>query len=157
MSTEINTSQVRDNLDAVPEIFKRHIGTWKGEYIKVSVRGRFQKSFLGTFSIAIAGSKYRQVNVYEYEDGSRTTLNFEGEFEGGILRLASSSYYDFSAIAWDAGQETIGFRVTKTEDGVVITFMETITLLDPSHRVRSTQAYRDGVFDGISFIEEVRV
>jgi hypothetical protein len=57
--------------------------------------------------------------------------------------MTSSSYADFSAIAWEAG--------------AVITFMETMTLLASDRRVRSTHALKDGRFDGISFIEEIRV
>ena len=44
----------------------------------------------------------------------------------------------------------------QTQDDALITFMETMTLLDDTHRVRSTQAFKDGVFDGIRFIEEIR-
>ncbi|NJO39683.1 MAG: hypothetical protein HC865_03065 [Cyanobacteria bacterium RU_5_0] len=141
----------------MPEIFKRHIGTWQGEYIKTDSRGHFLRSFLGTFTVLIEGTTYRQVNHYEYPDGTRLQLNFVGEFEDGILKMSSTSYSDFSAIAWDAGQDTIGFRVRKTQDGALIVFIETITLLDPDHRVRSTQSFKDGIFDGISFIEEVRL
>ncbi|MEL7034551.1 MAG: DUF3598 family protein [Cyanobacteria bacterium J06592_8] len=145
------------NQQIVPEIFKRHIGTWKGEYIKTNPKGHFRSSFLGTFTFAIEGTTYRQVNDYEFPDGKRLTLNFEGEFKDGILIMSSSSYSDFHAIAWDAGQDTIGFRATKTQDGGLITFVETVNLLTPNHRVRSTQAFKDGVFDGISFIEETRL
>jgi hypothetical protein len=80
------------------------------------------------------GSTYRQVNNYEFPDGSRLQLNFEGEFENWILNLFSSSYSDFSAIVWDAGQDTVCFRATKTQDNALITFMETMTLLDENHR-----------------------
>ncbi len=141
----------------VPEIFKRHIGTWKGEYIKTDSRGHFLRSFLGTFTIAIKDTRYRQINRYEYSDGTQVTLNFEGEFEGGMLKMSSSSYSDFGAIAWDAGHDIIGFRATKTQDTVLITFVETMTLLTQDHRVRSTQEFRDGIFAGVSFIEETRL
>jgi len=141
----------------VPGIFQCHIGTWKGEYIKTDTRGHFRSSFLGTFTVAIEGNIYRQINQYEFPDGTRSTLNFEGEFKSGILTMYSRSYADFHAIAWDAGQNTIGFRATKTQDEVLITFVETINLLNRDHRVRSTQAYKNGIFDGISFIEETRV
>lgn len=145
------------DLDKVPEIFTRHLGTWKGEYIKTDTRGHFYRSFFGNFTISIEGSHYRQVNNYEYSDGSRLQLNFQGEFENRILKLFSSSYSDFSAIAWDAGQEVICFRATKTQDDALITFVETMTLLAENHRVRSTQAFKNGIFDGISFIEEMRL
>ena len=143
--------------EAIIELFKRHVGTWKGEYIKTDVKGHFWRSFLGTFTIAIEGNIYRQVNRYEYPDGTQVELNFEGKFEGGILKMSSGSYSDFQVIAWDAGQETIGFRATKTQDGDLITFIETISLLTPERRVRSTQAFKNGIFDGISFIEEIRL
>ena len=151
------TTQPNLDCDTVPELFHRHVGVWQGEYIKTDTRGHFLRSFSGTFSIQIDGIVYRQVNRYQYADGSKLQLNFEGMFEGGILKLASSSYSDFSAIAWDAGQEMICFRATKTQDDAVITFIETISLLAPDHRVRSTHALKDGQFDGVSFIEERRI
>lgn len=154
MSTNISYSP---DLDKVPEIFTRHLGTWKGEFIKTDTRGHFDRSFFGSFSTWIEGSHYRQVNNYEYSDGSRLQLNFEGEFENRIVKFFSNSYSDFSAIAWDAGHETICYRSTKTQDNALITFVETITLLSENHRVRSTQAFKNGVFDGISFIEEKRI
>lgn len=157
ISEDIITPVLSPDLSKVPEIFTRHIGTWKGEFIKTDTGGHFSRSFLGTFTIAIMGSTYRQVNNYEFPDGSPLQLNFEGEFENGILNLFSSSYSDFSGIAWDAGQDIICFRATKTQDNSLITFMETMTLLDENHRVRSTQVFNDGIFDGISFIEEIRL
>ncbi|MCU0570837.1 MAG: DUF3598 family protein [Oculatellaceae cyanobacterium Prado106] len=141
----------------VPPIFLRHVGTWQGEYIKTDTRGQFLSSFVGTFTVNIEGITYRQTNRYTYADGRRLQLDFEGIFEQGILKMSSSSYSDFAAIAWDAGQETIGFRVVKTQDDACIEFMETMMLRSADHRVRSTQAYRNGVFDGISFIEETRI
>ena len=141
----------------VPEIFKRHIGTWKGEYIKTDTKGHFQSSFLGTFTIEIQGTTYQQVNQYEFPDGKQVTLNFEGEFINGILTLNSTSYFDFQAIAWDSGENTIAFRANKTQHGKLITFIETVNLLAQNHRVRSTQVFKDGVFNGISFIEETRL
>jgi hypothetical protein len=141
----------------VPEIFLRHTGTWQGEYIKTDAEGNFLRRFFGQFTVSITGTIYRQVNRYQYPDGSQLQLEFAGEFINGILHMTSSSYADFSAIAWDAGQETICFRATKTEAGAVITFMETMTLLASDRRVRSTHALKDGRFDGISFIEEIRV
>jgi len=153
----INSPAISRDVEQVPEIFIRHIGTWKGEYIKTDRQGHFSRSFVGSFTIAIDGSQYRQVNKYEYSDGSRLQLDFEGVFEDRILKLFSSSYSDFSAIAWDAGQDIVCFRANKTQDDALITFMETMTLLDEKHRVRSTQSFKDGIFDGISFIEEMRV
>ncbi len=143
--------------EIVPEIFKRHIGTWKGEYIKTDTKGHFRSNFFGTFTIEIQGNTYYQVNQYEFPDGKQVTLNFEGKFIDGILTLNSTSYSDFQAIAWDSGENTIGFRANKTQDGNLITFVETVNLLTPNHRVRSTQAFKDGIFDGISFIEETRL
>lgn len=141
----------------VPDLFVRHLGTWQGEYIKTDTRGHFLRSFRGTFTIAIAGTTYQQVNRYQYPDGSQLELHFDGAFVDGILHMASTSYSDFAAIAWDAGQDTLCFRATKTQDEALITLIETMTLLSPDRRVRSTHALKDGVFDGISFIEEMRV
>ncbi|AKG23625.1 hypothetical protein [Calothrix sp. 336/3] len=156
ITEDINIPTISPDREKVPEIFTRHMDTWKGEYIKTDKHGHFSPSFVGTFTISIEGNQYRQVNNYEYSNGSRLQLNFEGYFEDKILKLFSSSYADFSAIAWDAGQDIICFRANKTQDDGLITFMETMTLLDENHRVRSTQVFKDGIFDGISFIEEIR-
>jgi hypothetical protein len=145
------------DLEKVPEIFIRQIGTWKGEFIKTDTRGHFFRSFLCTITIAIEGSHHRHVNNYEYSDGSRLQLNFQGEYENRILKLCSSSYPDFSGVAWDAGQDIICFRSTKTEGNALITFVETITLVSDNHRVRSTQIFKDGLFDSTAFIEERRI
>ena len=156
ISEDIITSAISADLEKVPEIFTRHIGTWKGEFIKTDKRGHFSGSFFATITILIEGSQYRQVNNYEYSDGSHLQLNFEGCFEDRNLKLFSSNYSDFSGIALDAGQDTIHFRMTKAQNNALITFIETVTLLDENHRVRSAQALKDGIFDSISFIEEIR-
>lgn len=143
--------------EAIPDIFKRHIGTWQGEYIKTNAKGHFLRSFKGTFTVMIEGITYRQVNDYEYADGSTLTLNFAGQFESGILRMESSSYDNFKAIAWDAGYNIIGFKVDKIQDGSLISFMEMINLVSDNYRVRSTQEFKDHQFVGTNFIEEIKV
>ncbi|MBD2176992.1 hypothetical protein H6F42_08730 [Pseudanabaena sp. FACHB-1998] len=153
----INNLEIPPDRSQVPEIFIRHLGTWQGEYIKTDKQGQFSRSFVGSFTIAIAGNQYRQVNKYEYADGSRLQLDFEGEFVDQILTMRSRSYSDFEAIAWDAGQGLVCFQATKTQDDALIKFIETMTLLDDHQRVRSTQAFKNGIFDGISFIEEIRI
>jgi hypothetical protein len=150
-------SVLKNNANHVPAIFRRHIGTWQGEYIKTDSHGQFLRSFLGVFEIAIEGPIYRQVNRYQYSDGNQLELHFTGEFVDGILHMTSTSYSDFAAIAWDAGQDTVCFRSTKTQDGALITFIETMTLLSSDRRIRSTHGLKDGAFDGISFIEEIRL
>ena len=141
----------------VPSIFLSHIGTWQGEYIKTDATGNFLRSFLGTFTVSITGNQYRQVNHYQYPDGKTMQLNFAGEFTDGILKIASDNYESFEAIAWDSGKQTIGFRVRKTQNNHLITYWESIILITPQYRVRSTQEYKDGIFEGINFIQEQKL
>jgi hypothetical protein len=141
----------------VPDIFKRHIGVWQGNYIKSDANGHFLRQFKGTFTVMIDGVIYRQRNDYQYEDGTNLTLHFEGIFEDGILKMQSSSYDEFKAFAWDSGYNTIGFRVDKKQEGDLITFMETIHLLTDNYRVRSTQEFKNNQFVGINFIEETKL
>jgi hypothetical protein len=145
------------NNPEVPEIFQRHIGTWKGEYIKIDTKGHFITSFIGQFTVKIEGINYYQTNEYEYPDGKQLKLEFAGKFDNGILQLGSSSYSDFNAIAWDSGQDTIGFIASKTQDNSLTKFVETITLINPNYRVRSTQQFTNNIFTGINFIAENRV
>jgi hypothetical protein len=46
----MTTSEIAPDLEQVPEIFTRHIGTWKGEYIKTDKHGHFSRSFVGSFT-----------------------------------------------------------------------------------------------------------
>jgi hypothetical protein len=140
----------------IPEIFHRHIGVWQGTAIKVSPQGELQRSFHGTFAVSITGCDYHQENTYTLADGNIRTLRFEGHFENGVLILSSSDYPEFAATAWDAGNDTILFRSSKIENGKRYMYIETMTLTDPNSRVRSTQIFQEGVFDGITYIEETR-
>jgi hypothetical protein len=140
----------------IPEIFYRHIGVWKGTAIKVSPQGELQRSFHGTFAVWITGRDYHQENTYTVEDGNTRTLRFAGRFEDRVLILSSSDYPEFTATAWDAGRDTILFRSSKIENGKRYIYIETMTFTDHTSRVRSTQIFQEGVFDGITYIEETR-
>jgi Domain of unknown function (DUF3598) len=142
--------------DMVPEIFEKHLGTWDGVVVKVDAMGQFQSTFSGRFTIQIDGCNYWQVNSYRFPDGSIKTLRFEGQFEDSILTLRSSDYPEFSAIAWDAGNDIILFRSSKIEGEKRYIYIETMTLTGSNSRVRSSQIFRDGIFDGITCIEETR-
>lgn len=141
----------------VPQIFRDHIGTWQGEYIKTDKTGHFLKSFIGKFTIKIEDLNYIQTNEYQYSDGKELRLDFSGKFENGILKMASDSYGVFTATAWDSGENTIMFVATKKQDDSIIKFIETISLLEPNHRVRSTQEFQNNIFSGVNLIEEYRI
>lgn len=141
----------------VPEIFQHHVGTWKGEFIKTNTKGNFISSFMGKFRIKIEGINYYQTNEYEYPDGKQLKLEFMGKFENGVLKLGSNSSSDVTANVWDCGQNIIQMISTKKQNNSLIKYIETITLIDENHRVRSTQEFKDGVFTGINFIEEARI
>ncbi|MDJ0729798.1 MAG: hypothetical protein QNJ33_07370 [Crocosphaera sp.] len=140
----------------IPEIFKRHIGVWQGTAIKVSSKGELERTFHGTFAVSIEGSDYYQENTYTLADGNTRKLRFKGHFENGFLILSSSDYPEFSGKAWDGGEETIMFRSSKIENGKHYIYVETMTLTNSNTRVRSSQIFQDGVFNGISYIEETR-
>ncbi len=141
----------------IPEIFRRHIGVWQGKAIKVNPQGELQRTFNGTFSVSITDGNYHQENTYTFPDGKIRTLRFEGYFDkNGILILSSSDYPEFTATAWDAGNETIIFRSSKIENGKRYMYLETMTITAPNSRVRSTQIFQEGIFDGITYIEETR-
>lgn len=140
----------------IPEIFNRHIGVWEGTVIKVNPQGERKLSFPGTFAVSFEGCDYRQVNTYTLPDGNIRILRFQGRFDNGVLILSSSDYPEFAATAWDAGNDAILFRSSKVEEQKHYTYIETMTITSPNSRVRSTQIFRDGVFDGITYIEETR-
>lgn len=140
----------------IPEIFRKHLGTWAGTALKVSPEGKLERTFNGVFAISIEGNKYHQENTYTLPDGNTRTLKFEGHFEQGVLILNSSSYPEFTATAWDGGNDTIIFRSSKIENDKRYMSVETMTLINSNSRVRSSQIFREGVFDGITYIEETR-
>ena len=140
----------------IPEIFHRHIGVWAGRVIKMSAESKIQRSFHGTFAGSITGYDYYQENTYTFADGNIRTLRFKGYFENGVLIFSSSDYPEFTATAWDAGNNTILFRASKIENGKQYVYIETMTLTSANSRVRSSQIFQEGVFDGITYIEETR-
>ena len=140
----------------IPEIFHRHIGVWQGTAIKVNPQGELQRSFQGTFTVSITGCDYHEENTYTLADGNMRTLRFKGHLENGVIIISSSDYPEFTATAWDAGNDMILFRSSKIENGKRYMYIETVTLIDPNSRVRSTQIFQEGIFDGITYIEETR-
>jgi len=83
-------------------------------------------------------------------------VGFKGHFENGVLIITSSDYPEFAATAWDAGNDTILLRSSKIENGKSYMYIETTTLKEDNSRVRSTQIFQEGDFDGITYIEETR-
>lgn len=149
-------SELKEKQNEIPEIFHRHIGIWKGTAIKVSPQGELQRTFHGTFKISITGNVFHQENNYTFADGSIRSLRFKGHFENGVLIITSSDYPEFAATAWDAGNDTILLRSSKIENGKSYMYIETTTLKEDNSRVRSTQIFQEGDFDGITYIEETR-
>lgn len=72
------------NNQQVPSIFKKHIGIWKGKFIKTDITGNFISNFIGQFTIKIEGVHYYQTNEYEYPDGKQLKLEILGKFDNGI-------------------------------------------------------------------------
>lgn len=146
----------QDALDGIPAIFYRHLGTWQGTIIKINAQGERQNTFSGSFAVSFQGGDYHQENIYHFADGTCRTLRFTGQFKAGILILSSSDYPEFQASAWDAGNDLILFSSSKKEAGNHFRYIEVMSLISPSSRVRSTQIFKDGCFDGMTYIEETR-
>ncbi len=150
----LNTQRSPLDEFGVPELFKRRAGNWGGTYIKVDAAGNCLKRFQGTFASVIQGAKFSQVNDYIFEHGETTHLEFEGQFDNGVLILDSPSYEVFEGIAWDGGGCILFDCIKPSTTGQKIRYFETIMYTSNTSRVRTTQEFLDDQFVGVNFIQE---
>jgi hypothetical protein len=135
------------------KLFPRMSGIWEGTYTRLAADGTVMFKHKSRLTLQLIGNEWRQTNYYEFEDGRIEFHNFGmSPFnEKGVMQ------YDNPRIigeAWEAngGKNILLWWSYKQEPGSML--YEMITPISNTHRTRVWQHTRNGIFEGLTMIEE---
>jgi Domain of unknown function (DUF3598) len=135
-------------------LFPKHHGIWQGTYTRLAPDGTVTDKHNSRLTLALDGKKWSQTNEYTWADGKREFHDF------GDSHFDDNDHLQFDnprikGEAWES-QNVINLWWTyKDEPGTML--YEIITMIDDNHRMRTWQHSRNGVFEGLTMIEEHRV
>jgi hypothetical protein len=135
------------------KLFPHMSGIWEGTYTRLAPDGTVMFKHKSRLSLRLDGNEWRQSNYYEFDNGRTEFHNFGmSPFDGqGVMQ------YDNQRIvgqAWEAngGKNILLWWSYKQEPGTML--YEMITPISNTHRTRVWQHTRNGVFEGLTMIEE---
>jgi hypothetical protein len=133
------------------KIFPHHTGVWEGSYTRIASDGKVLWNHKSRLSLRLDGNEWRQSNLYTFPDGKVEFHNF------GLSRFTNDGImtFDNSRIfgkSWETEDSIILWWEYKEEPGTKL--YEIINLLDSGHRMRVWQHTRNGIFEGLTMIEE---
>jgi Domain of unknown function (DUF3598) len=136
------------------KLFPLHTGVWRGTYTRIAADGSIIHQHASELTLRLNGSIWHQTNRYTFLDGREEFHDFgECPFnEEGVL------IFDNPRIlgkAWETEDSIVLEWQYKNEPGSQL--YEIINLLGDGHRMRVWQHARNGVFEGLTMIEERRV
>jgi Domain of unknown function (DUF3598) len=133
------------------KLFPLHTGIWEGTYTRIAPDGKVLWSHKSCLSIRMDGIEWRQTNQYEFSNGKIEFHNFGlNHFEeNGTITFDNSRIYGKS---WETNCSIILWWEYRNEPGSKL--YEIINLLKSNHRMRVWQHTRNGIFEGITMIEE---
>lgn len=135
-------------------LFPQHTGIWEGTYTRLNPQGQVIDHHKSRLTLSLDGNKWSQTNEYTWADGKREFHDFGVSYFDDNERLQ----FDNPRIkgeSWESGDNIILWWTYKNEPGTML--YEIITLLGDGHRMRTWQHSRNGVFEGLTMIEERRV
>jgi hypothetical protein len=135
------------------KLFPHMSGIWEGTYTRLAPDGTILFKHKSRLTLRLDGNEWRQTNYYEFEDGRVEFHNFGMSpfTEQGVMQ------YDNPRITGEAREANGGKNILlwwsyKQEPGTML--YEMITPLSNTHRTRVWQHTRDGIFEGLTMIEE---
>ncbi len=135
------------------KLFPHHSGIWEGTYTRYDQHGKQLFAHKSCLTLRLDGNEWRQSNTYIFDNGRIEFHNFGmSPFnEKGVMQ------YDNPRIKGEAWEDSNGKNILlwwtyKEEPGTML--HEMITPIEPGHRTRVWQHLRNGVFEGITVIEE---
>lgn len=149
----------------VPIAFLRNCGTWEGTARRVSPTGELMDEHLVRVKIEVEGAQYVQTNTVRINTPREVTSHYYGDFREGqlvfpltdeVYTLGGEKATAFSGIAWAITDDMIVYRGSRTLNGCKTYYNEVITLINPNHRVRTTQLFEDGAYKLVTMIEETK-
>jgi hypothetical protein len=135
-------------------LFPKHAGIWEGTYTRINAHGEVIDQHKSRLTLKLSGNEWSQTNEYTWADGKREFHDFGKSLFDAEERLQ----FDNPRIkgeAWEADKVINLWWTYKEQPGTML--YEIITLIDDTHRMRTWQHSRNGVFEGLTMIEERRV
>lgn len=135
-------------------LFPKHGGVWEGTYKRLNAAGELIGEHKSRLSLRLDGNEWRQSNLYEFPDGRVEFHNFGlSHFDkNGVMTFDNARIYGKS---WETDGSIILWWTYKEEPGSKL--YEIINLIDDKHRMRVWQHSTNGVFEGLTMIEEWKV
>ncbi len=128
-------------------------GIWEGTYKRYDQNGKELFQHKSKLVLHLDGNAWRQINIYHFENGREEFHNFGVSYfnDKGIMQ------YDNPRIKGEAWEDSNGKNILLwwtyiQEPGTML--HEMITPIEPGHRTRVWQHLRNGVFEGVTIIEE---
>jgi hypothetical protein len=135
------------------KLFPHMSGVWEGTYTRLAADGTLMFKHKSRLTLRLDNDEWRQTNYYEFDDGRTEFHNFGmSKFnENGVMQ------YDNPRIvgeAWEAngGKNILLWWQYLQEPGTML--YEMITPISNIHRTRVWQHTRNGIFEGLTMIEE---
>ncbi|MGB7415558.1 MAG: hypothetical protein WA902_15225 [Thermosynechococcaceae cyanobacterium] len=158
--------QLTYNEYQVPKAFLLNCGTWEGTAQRINLTGEKIDEHLVQVKIEIDGTQYVQTNTVRMGTPREVTATYFGDFVEGVLvfpltdevyTLGGEKATEFSGIAWAVTDDCILYRGSRRLQGTKTYYNEIITLINETHRVRTTQFFEDNVYKLVTMIDEVMV
>ena len=136
------------------KLFPKHGGIWEGTYKRLNPAGTLIWQHKSRLTLRLDGTEWRQSNLYEFPDGRIEFHNFGlSQFDKkGIMTFDNPRIF---GKAWEIDGSVVLWWTYKNEAGSKL--YEIINLIDDNHRMRVWQHSKNGVFEGLTMIEEWRV
>ncbi len=135
-------------------LFPKHGGVWEGTYKRINAAGELMWEHKSRLSLRLDGNAWRQSNLYEFPGGRVEFHNFGlSHFdEKGVMTFDNPRIYGKS---WETDGSIILWWTYKEESSSKL--YEIINLIDDKHRMRVWQHSTNGVFEGLTMIEEWKI
>lgn len=135
-------------------LFHQHTGIWEGTYTKIAPDGTMIDRHNSRLTLRLTGNAWSQTNEYTWADGRREFHDFGTNYfdDKGVMTYDNARIY---GEAWEDKQNIILWWTYKEMPGSKL--FEIITMIGEGHRMRTWQHSRNGVFEGLTMIEERQV
>jgi hypothetical protein len=135
-------------------LFPKHHGIWEGTYTRLDANGQVTDKFHSRLTLRLEGKQWSQTNEYSWDNGKREFHDFGSSHFNDHDHLI----FDNPRIkgeAWESNNVINLYWTYKDEPGTML--YEIISMIDDNHRMRTWQHSRNGVFEGLTMIEERKV
>jgi len=133
------------------KLFPLLSGIWEGTYKRIDAQGNLLFEHTSRLTMVLDGRDWYQTNYYVFEDGREEFHNFGHCIfdDNGVMIFDNQRIY---GKAWEDKKNVMLWWTYKDTPGSKL--HEMITLIEEGHRMRVWQHSVNGVFQGVTMIEE---